>query len=299
MSPVAEKNTLQERISERAQIVDVPEPQTLEEPCASLEAERDRFLKLIEHLIRGRSQCYSGWSSVQQGADHRKLLQGDGNANVEKSGGASAEYGHGERYHYRLCQEGQVSTDQRRKFHVDLFPTNFSVFVATRELWPRGSTNYGNVCPGNSLINHTHMKDSDHLVTLAQEFRDKDQVCLLVVSCRAIGYLCVSSQNAQRSECGKAVGSKRMPVTTYLLIASDGSGGSRETPKSVRQVAFGVATFSLQPLSDTSFKLLRTGFLGGQVPGKRFQEPSFGEVPKSSAGSTRSRTSKFRLMRNT
>ena len=54
-----------------------------------------------------------------------------------------------------------------------------------------------------------------------------------------------------------------------VLIASDGSGGSRETPKSVRQVAFGVATFSLQPLSDTSFKLLRTEFLGGQVPGRQ------------------------------
>ena len=54
-----------------------------------------------------------------------------------------------------------------------------------------------------------------------------------------------------------------------VLIASDGSGGSRETPKSVRQVAFGVATFSLQPLSGTSFKLLRTGFLGGQVPGRQ------------------------------
>ena len=48
-----------------------------------------------------------------------------------------------------------------------------------------------------------------------------------------------------------------------VLIASDGSGGSRETPKSVRQVAFGVATFSLP------FKLLRTGFLGGQVPGRQ------------------------------
>ena len=76
-------------------------------------------------------------------------------------------------------------------------------------------------------------------------------------SCRAIGYLRASSQNARRSECGKAVVSKSMP------------GGSRETPKSVRQVAFGVATFSLQPLSDTSFKLLRTGFLGAQVPGKQ------------------------------
>ena len=60
-------------------------------------------------------------------------------------------------------------------------------------------------------------------------------------------------------------------ATDNVLIASDGSGGSRETPKSVRLAAFGVATFSLQPLSDTSFKLLRT----------------------------RSRTSQFRLMRNT
>ena len=54
-----------------------------------------------------------------------------------------------------------------------------------------------------------------------------------------------------------------------VLIASDGSGGSRETPKSLRQVAFGVAPFSLQPLSDTSFKLLRTGFLGGEVLGRQ------------------------------
>ena len=30
-----------------------------------------------------------------------------------------------------------------------------------------------------------------------------------------------------------------------------------------------MATFSLQPQSDTSFKLLRTGFLGGQVPGRQ------------------------------
>ena len=54
-----------------------------------------------------------------------------------------------------------------------------------------------------------------------------------------------------------------------VLVASDGSGGSRETPKSVRQIASGVATPPLQPLSDTSFKLPRTGFLGGQVPGRQ------------------------------
>ena len=29
----------------------------------------------------------------------------------KKSSGAPAEYGHGERYHHRLCQEGQVSID--------------------------------------------------------------------------------------------------------------------------------------------------------------------------------------------
>ena len=28
---------------------------------------------------------------------------------------------------------------------MDLFPTNFSVFVATREPWPPGSMNCGNV----------------------------------------------------------------------------------------------------------------------------------------------------------
>ena len=54
-----------------------------------------------------------------------------------------------------------------------------------------------------------------------------------------------------------------------VLVASDGSGGSRETHKSVRRVAFGVATSSLQPPSDTSFKLLRTGFFGSQVPGRQ------------------------------
>ena len=41
--------------------------------------------------------------------------------------------------------------------------------LATRkhELWE---------CPGISLINDIHMKESDHLVTLAQEFWDIDQV---------------------------------------------------------------------------------------------------------------------------
>ena len=40
-------------------------------------------------------------------------------------------------------------------------------------------------------------------------------------------------------------------------------------PKTLRQVARGVATFCMQILSGTSFKLQRIGFLGGQVPGRQ------------------------------
>ena len=54
------------------------------------------------------------------------------------------------------------------------FPINFCVrcdqkVLATRkhELWE---------CPGNTLINHTHMKESEYLTSLAQEFWDADQV---------------------------------------------------------------------------------------------------------------------------
>ena len=39
--------------------------------------------------------------------------------------------------------------------------------------------------------------------------------------------------------------------------------------KNLRQVAFGVATFSLHVLSGTSFELQRIGFSGGQVPGRQ------------------------------
>ena len=133
--------------------------------------------------------------------------------------------------------------------------------MATRkhELWE---------CPGNSLINHTHMKDSDHLVTLAQEFWDTDQV-LFARGLLPRDWLPAS----ELAECSEVrmweSGEFRESASDNVLIASDGSGGSRETPKSVRQVAFGVATFSLQPPSDTSFKLLRSGFLGGQVPGRQ------------------------------
>ena len=58
-------------------------------------------------------------------------------------------------------------------------------------------------------------------------------------------------------------------ASSNLLVASNGSGGSRDTPKSLRKVAFGVATFSLHILSGSSFELQRVGFLGGQVRGRQ------------------------------
>ena len=58
---------------------------------------------------------------------------------------------------------------------MDLFPTNFSVCVAPRGPWPARKHDSWE-CPGNRLINHTHMKESDHFVTLAQEFGDRDRV---------------------------------------------------------------------------------------------------------------------------
>ena len=148
-------------------------------------------------------------------------------------------------------------------------------------------------------VNHTHMKDSDHLVTLAQEFWDTDQV-LFARGLLPRDWLPAS----ELAECSEVRMWERSgfqkSASNNVLIASDGSGGSRETPKSVRQVAFVVATFSLQTLSDTSFKLLRLVSWEARCQAdKRFQEPSFGELSKSSARSTRSRTSKFRLKRNT
>ena len=112
------------------------------------------------------------------------------------------------------------------------------------------------------------MKESDNLVTLAQKFWDTDQVSFARgLSPRDWS---LASELAECSEVKMWESSGfKVCASDNVLIASDGSGGSRETPKSVRQVAFGVATFSLQPLIDTSFKLLRTGFLGGHVPGRQ------------------------------
>ena len=55
----------------------------------------------------------------------------------------------------------------------------------------------------------------------------------------------------------------------HVLFASDGSGRSRKIPQTLRQVAFGVATFDMHIRNDTSFTLQHTGYLGGQVPGRQ------------------------------
>ena len=135
---------------------------------------------------------------------------------------------------------------------MDPFPTNFCVFVATRKhvLWE---------CLGNRLINHTHTTKNP---------TGTDQVLF------ACGLLPRDWLPASEiAECPQVRMWESSGVKEYasdnVLVASDGSGGSRETPKSVRQVALGVATVLLQPLSGTSFKLLRSGFLGGQVPGRQ------------------------------
>ena len=142
------------------------------------------------------------------------------------------------------------------------FPICFSVFVLTRGPWPLGSTNCGNASR-NNLINHTHMQASDHFVKLAQTFWDR----AIFVCPRFVATWLVLLAN-ELAECTEA----RMwessvfneCANSNLLVASDGSGG-RDTPQSLRHVAFGVAIVSLRSPSGTSFELQHIGFLGGQV----------------------------------
>ena len=93
-----------------------------------------------------------------------------------------------ERYHHRFRQESQISVYQRRRaldflvcgaINEPHLPTDGSIpnqflcvrcdqkVLATRkhELWE---------CLGNTLIHHTHMKESEYLTSLAHEFWDTD-----------------------------------------------------------------------------------------------------------------------------
>ena len=70
-----------------------------------------------------------------------------------------------------------------------------------------------------------------------------------------------------RSRCGKVSISAHAPKTCVVCFGR--IRGSRKTPQTLRQVAFGVATFDMHIGNDTSFTLQQTGYLGGQVPGKQ------------------------------
>ena len=131
------------------------------------------------------------------------------------------------------------------------------------------------------------MTISDHLVALAQEFWDTDQVLFARGLLPRDWLLACELAECSEVRMWESIGFQEC-ASDNVLIASDGSGGSHETPKSVRQAAFGVATFSLQPLSDTpsSCCVLVSWVVRCQAD-KRFQEPSFGELSKSSAESTK------------
>ena len=133
--------------------------------------------------------------------------------------------------------------------------------LATRkhELWE---------CTGNTLINHTHMKESEYFTSLAQEFWDTDQV-LFARGLLPRDWLPASElaefnkvkmwDSVDFNACAKK----------HVLFASDESGRSRKIHQTLRQVAFGVATFDMHIRNDTSFTLQHTGDLGGQVPGRQ------------------------------
>ena len=64
-----------------------------------------------------RSQLYSGWSSVQQGVDNRKFLQGYGNANVQKAAGHPPSTGM-EKARSQLFKEGNFMAARALDFLV-------------------------------------------------------------------------------------------------------------------------------------------------------------------------------------
>ena len=109
------------------------------------------------------------------------------------------------------------------------------------------------------------MKDSEYLTSLAQEFWDTDQV-LFARGLLPLDWLLVS----EPAECNEVEMWESVDFSAcaknHVLFASDGSGRSRKTPQTLRQVAFGVATFDMHIRNDTSFTLQQTGYLGGQVP---------------------------------
>ena len=133
------------------------------------------------------------------------------------------------------------------------------------------------------------MKESDHLASLAQEFWGTDQVLFArgLLPCDRL----LASELAECSEVRMWESSDfKESASDNVLVASDGSGGSHETPKSVRQVAFGVI---LQVA--THWFLGRSGTR--QTDGSKCR--AMGGHPDPQPSRRGSRISKSRLMRNT
>ena len=144
--------------------------------------------------------------------------------------------------------------------------------LATRkhELWE---------CLGNSLMKHTHEgfrpPCSISAGTLGH-FWDSDQVLFArgllphdwlpaneLAECTEVRMWECSGFN----EC----------ANSYLLVASDGSGGSRDIHQHLRQVAFGVATFLCANSQWHIFRAATHRFLGAArcQADRRFHVPSF------------------------
>ena len=107
------------------------------------------------------------------------------------------------------------------------------------------------------------MKDSEYLTSLTQEFWDTDQVLF------ARGLLpCDWLLASELAECNEVKMWESVDfnacATNHVLFGSDGSGRSRKIPQTLRQVAFGVATFDMHIRNDTCFTLQHTGHLGGR-----------------------------------
>ena len=165
--------------------------------------------------------------------------------------------------------------------------------LATRkhELWE---------CPGNILINHTHMKESEYLTSLAQEFWDTDQV-LFARGLLPRDWLPVS----ELSECNEVKMwesesiSAHAPKTTCCSPRTDQEEVGRlpkHRDRSHLEWPLLTCTMATTHLSLCS-KLV---IWEVKCPASRqFHEPNFGELSKFSANSMGSRTSKFRSTRNT
>ena len=242
-----------------------------------------------------------------------------GNANMEKSGWALAQCRYGERYHYRFCQEGQVSADQREFFH-GCACTGLSCFWSPQ----RTSPTCGWLYSPSIFLCALRLEDLGHqearIVGMSWKKTDQSHthegirapwdngagilghrssfVCPRC--CHVTGYLRTKSQNALRPGCGKAVVSMIVPTANCWLPLTDREAAVTLPKKSE------TSRISEWPLSPCKFSVTHLSNCNASVSwearcqaDRRFHEPSFRAPSKSSAEATKRRFSKFRSMRST